>query len=160
MICKLSARHGASAAAAEFSRCARSAGKKVVFTNGCFDIIHSGHIKLLNEAKAMGNVLIVGLNASSSVRAIKPGRPVNGFAERAQVINALKSVDAVCGFKEKTPLRLIKKIRPDVLVKGGDWKASEIIGAPFVKSYGGKVKIVKLKKNRSTTAIINKIREL
>jgi len=153
MICKLSA-------ASELSRRCRAAGKKVIFTNGCFDIIHSGHIKLLNEAKAFGDILIVGLNASSSVSAIKPGRPVNTFAERALVLNALKSVDAVFGFTEKTPLRLIKKIKPDVLVKGGDWKASEIIGASFVKSYGGKVKIVKLKKNRSTTALINKIREL
>ncbi|MBA3065115.1 D-glycero-beta-D-manno-heptose 1-phosphate adenylyltransferase [bacterium] len=148
------------AAAAEFSRRARANGKKVVFTNGCFDIIHSGHIKLLREAKAMGDILIVGINASSSVSAIKPGRPINGFTDRALVINALKSVDAVCGFKEKTPLKLIRKIRPDVLVKGGDWKASTIVGAPFVKSYGGIVKIVKLKKNRSTTALINKIIKL
>jgi len=153
MICNLSA-------AVKFAGRAQTAGKKVVFTNGCFDIIHSGHIKLLNEAKALGDILIVGLNASSSVRAIKPGRPVNGFTERAVVLNALKSVDAVFGFKEKTPLLAIKKIKPDVLVKGGDWKASEIVGAPFVKSHGGKVKIIKLKKNRSTTAVINKIREL
>ncbi|MBA3052900.1 MAG: D-glycero-beta-D-manno-heptose 1-phosphate adenylyltransferase [Candidatus Omnitrophota bacterium] len=153
MICKLSA-------AAELARRGRAGGKKVVFTNGCFDIIHSGHIKLLNEAKSFGDILIVGLNESSSVRAIKPGRPVNSFTERAAVLNALKSVDAVFGFKEKTPLRVIKKIKPDVLVKGGDWRAPEIIGSPFVRSYGGKVKTVKLRKNRSTTALINKIREL
>ncbi|MEA2082396.1 MAG: D-glycero-beta-D-manno-heptose 1-phosphate adenylyltransferase [Elusimicrobiota bacterium] len=153
MICNVSA-------AAKLARRTQASGKKVVFTNGCFDIIHSGHTKLLNKAKTAGNILIVGLNASASVKAIKPGRPVNSFTERAAVLNALKSVDAVCGFKEKTPLRLIKKIKPDVLVKGGDWKASDIIGARFVESYGGKVRIVNLKKNRSTSAIINKIRKI
>ncbi|PIV18336.1 MAG: D-glycero-beta-D-manno-heptose 1-phosphate adenylyltransferase [Elusimicrobia bacterium CG_4_10_14_3_um_filter_49_12_50_7] len=153
MICKLSA-------AAEAASRSRAAGKKVVFTNGCFDIIHSGHVKLLNDAKAFGDILIVGLNESSSVRAIKPGRPVNSFAERAAVLNALKPVDIIFGFKETTPLAAIKKIKPDILVKGGDWKISEIVGAPFVRSRGGKVHTVKLRKNRSTTALIKKIREL
>lgn len=153
MICKL-------AAAAALAKRAQAAGKKVVFTNGCFDIIHSGHIKLLKEAKSHGDLLIVGLNESASVSAIKPGRPVNSFSERAAVLDGLKPVDAVVGFKEKTPLKTIKKIKPDVLVKGGDWKVTEIVGADFVKACGGAVKVVQLKKGRSTSAIIRKIREL
>ena len=135
----------------------RASGKKIVFTNGCFDIIHPGHIRILKKARMLGDVLVVGLNSTSSVKSIKRGRPINGFPARAEVLNAIKFVDVVCGFSEKTPEELIKKIKPDVLVKGGDWKESEIAGADFVKSIGGHVRTVPLKKGHSTTALIEKI---
>ncbi|MCD6423341.1 MAG: D-glycero-beta-D-manno-heptose 1-phosphate adenylyltransferase [Elusimicrobia bacterium] len=132
--------------------------KKIVFTNGCFDIIHPGHIHLLEKAKSFGDVLIVGLNSDSSVRAIKPKRPINSFKARANVVDAIKYVDFVCGFSEKTPLNLIKIVKPDVLVKGGDWKEREIVGSSFVLSYGGQVKRIALKKGFSTTQIVKKIK--
>ncbi len=134
-----------------------SQGKKIVFTNGCFDIIHPGHIYLLKKAKTFGDVLIVGLNSDSSVSAIKKGRPINNFEFRAKVLDSLKFVDFVCGFSERTPLELIKKIKPDVLVKGGDWKEAEVVGADFVRKRGGVVKVVPYKKGYSTTEIIKRI---
>lgn len=141
----------------ELSEKFRRKGKKIVFTNGCFDIIHPGHIHLLSRAKVMGDILMVGLNSTVSVAALKTGRPVNGFASRAAVLNAMRFVDVVCGFREKTPMELIKKILPDVLVKGGDWEKKSVVGADFVENYGGKVKIISLKKGFSTTKIIKKI---
>jgi rfaE bifunctional protein nucleotidyltransferase chain/domain len=135
----------------------RAAGKRIVFTNGCFDIIHPGHIYLLKKAKSFGDVLVVGLNSDSSVKSIKKGRPINSYRFRAEVLDSLKFVDFVCGFSERTPLALIKKVKPDVLVKGGDWKESEVVGADFVKSRGGSVRIITYKKGYSTTGIIKKI---
>ena len=137
----------------------RRKGRKIAFTNGCFDIIHPGHVRLLKKAKSMADVLVVGLNSSSSVSAIKPGRPVNSFAARAAVMDSIKFVDVVCCFGEKTPLELIKKVKPDVLVKGGDWKIPEVVGAGFVKSRGGKVFAVPIAKGYSTTAIIKKLKK-
>ncbi len=132
---------------------ARKEGKKIVFTNGCFDILHAGHVSILEFCRAQGDVLIVGLNSDASVRRLKgPSRPVNKQADRALVLGGLESVSYVCIFKEDTPYNLIKKIRPDVLVKGGDYKPTEIVGREFA----GKVVRFALLKGRSTTAIIKK----
>ena len=113
---------------------------KIVFTNGCFDLLHPGHVDLLSRAKALGERLVVGINSDESVRSIKgPGRPVQNAEARKTVLLALRSVDEVVIFNELTPERIIKEIRPDVLVKGGDWKVDEIVGADFVKKNGGEV---------------------
>ena len=134
-------------------------GKKIVFTNGCFDIIHAGHVDYLEKAKALGDVLVVGLNSDNSIRRIKgPERPINIQEHRKKVLEALKPVDLVIIFDEDTPERLIKEIKPDVLVKGGDWKIENIVGADFVKSYGGEVKTIDFVYNISTTKIIQKAR--
>jgi len=132
--------------------------KKIVFTNGCFDILHYGHLRYLEKAKELGDILIVGVNSDSSVKAIKgKGRPINRCRDRMALIAGLQCVDYCLSFKEKTPLKLIKKIKPDILVKGGDWKKEEIVGSEFVTSYGGKVKTIKYIKGYSTTQTINKI---
>ncbi len=137
----------------------RKEKKRIVFTNGCFDILHLGHLYLLREAKKQGDILIVGLNSDSSVKKIKgKDRPIKNENTRAQILAALEMVDFVVIFKESTPLKLIKSIKPDVLVKGGDWRESEIVGADFVKSYKGKVKRVKYLKGFSTTQMIMKIK--
>jgi len=141
----------------ELSKKFKRKGKKIVFTNGCFDIIHPGHVHLLSRAKVMGDILVVGLNSTASVAALKVGRPFNDFASRAAVLDAMRFVDIVCGFSEETPIKLIKKVRPDVLVKGGDWEKKNVVGADFVENYGGKVKIISLKRGFSTTKIIKKI---
>lgn len=136
----------------------RAKKKRIVFTNGCFDIIHAGHIKYLERAKALGDILIVGVNSDSSVRMIKgPSRPVVKQGERAAIVAALKPVDYVSIFNDATPIKLIKAIRPDVLVKGADWRLNNIVGGDFVKSYGGKVRAVSLVKGRSTSNLIRKI---
>lgn len=133
----------------------RAQGKKVVFTNGVFDILHVGHVNYLSKAKSSGDILIVGLNSDNSVRSIKgPTRPLQSQKDRARILLALRSVDHVVLFSESTPLRLIEKIRPDVLVKGSDYQLSEIVGAEFVKSYGGKVKRIRLSQGRSTSRLI------
>jgi len=135
-------------------------GKRIVFTNGCFDILHAGHVDYLQKAKALGDVLIVGLNSDASVRRLKgKERPVNPQEERKKVLEALKPVDLVVVFEEDTPERLIREIKPDVLVKGGDWSIDKIVGADFVKSYGGEVKTIQFVHNTSTTDIINRIRQ-
>lgn len=137
----------------------QSKGKRIVFTNGCFDIIHLGHIKYLSKAKKLGDVLVVGLNSDSSVRAIKgKSRPINNERDRAGVLASLNFIDYVTVFNESMPERLIKKLRPDVLVKGADWKAKDIVGNEFVKSYGGKVARVPFVKGYSTTSIINRVK--
>jgi rfaE bifunctional protein nucleotidyltransferase chain/domain len=134
-------------------------GKKLVFSNGCFDIIHRGHITYLNKAKGLGDYLVIGLNSDSSVKKIKgESRPLNNESDRALVLENLKPVDGVIIFEEDTPLNLINVIRPDFLVKGGDWKEDEIAGADVVKSYGGKVVIIKYIDNYSTTSVINKMK--
>ncbi|MDD5282201.1 MAG: D-glycero-beta-D-manno-heptose 1-phosphate adenylyltransferase [Candidatus Omnitrophica bacterium] len=133
-------------------------GKRIVFTNGCFDILHYGHAKYLQDAKAKGDYLVVAVNSDSSVRRIKAkNRPVVGQADRLKVIAALGCVDFVVLFNEDNPLKVIKALKPDILVKGADWSKSGIVGADFVESYGGKVQTVNLVKGRSTSAIIDKI---
>ncbi len=133
----------------------KRAGKKVVFTNGVFDIIHRGHVEYLTRAKSFGDVLIIGLNSDSSVRRLKgKSRPVQKQADRAIILLALKAVDYVVLFGEDRPDKLIETVRPDVLVKGADYRISEIAGAEFVKSYGGKVKRVALTKGRSTSKLL------
>ncbi|WP_457636373.1 D-glycero-beta-D-manno-heptose 1-phosphate adenylyltransferase [Persephonella sp.] len=135
-------------------------GKKVVFTNGCFDIIHAGHVDYLEKAKSLGDVLIVGLNSDESVRRIKgKDRPVNIQEHRKRVLEALKPVDLVVIFDEDTPEKLIKQIKPDVLVKGGDWSVENIVGADFVRSYGGEVVTIDFVYDISTTKIIEKARK-
>lgn len=134
-------------------------GKKIVFTNGCFDIIHKGHIIYLNAAKELGDYLIVGLNSDESVKRIKGNsRPINSEEDRALILENLKAVDAVVIFNEETPINLIEKINPDFLVKGGDWKENDIVGAEFVKANGGKVVTIKYVDNYSTTSLINKLK--
>lgn len=133
---------------------ARKKGQKIVFTNGCFDILHAGHVSVLEFSRSKGDLLVVGLNSDASVRRLKgPTRPVNTQADRALVLAALESVSAVCIFNEDTPHDLIKLVRPDVLVKGGDYKPSEIVGREFAK----KVVRFALLKGRSTTNIIKKV---
>ncbi len=133
---------------------------KVVFTNGCFDIIHSGHIAYLKEARSLGDKLIVGINTDASVKRLKGnGRPINNLEDRIEVLSSLSFVDEVIPFDEDTPLQLIKKIRPDVLVKGGDYKISEIVGAEEVISYGGQVRVLSFMRGKSTTRLIKKINE-
>jgi len=136
----------------------RSKGIKVVFTNGCFDILHVGHINYLSKARHTGGVLVVGLNSDPSVKKIKgKGRPINNERDRAKVLSALSCVDYICVFEEPTPLRLIKELKPDILVKGGDWKMEDIVGADYVKSRGGKVKNIPFIKGYSTTSLIKRI---
>ncbi len=136
----------------------RLKGKTIAFTNGCFDIMHAGHIASLTQAAAEADVLVVGLNADSSVRGLKgPGRPVNGEEDRALLLAALAPVDAVVLFAEPTPLQLIQALRPDVLVKGGDYKVEDIAGASDVLGWGGRVVINPIVEGRSTTGIIRKL---
>lgn len=131
--------------------------KKVVFTNGCFDLLHVGHVRYLQEAKAQGDLLVVGLNSDSSVKKLKgPTRPVQIEADRAEILAALSAVDYVVIFDEETPEKLIHAVRPHVLVKGGDWKPETIVGAPFVMSYGGEVKSLQFVQGKSTTSLIAK----
>jgi rfaE bifunctional protein nucleotidyltransferase chain/domain len=134
----------------------KSDGKKIVFTNGCFDIIHAGHIRYLKDAKALGDVLVVGLNSDMSVSKIKPARPINSQNQRAEVLSSLEMVDYVTIFEEKTPYELIKLVEPDVLVKGGDWKKEEIIGSDIAKETLSLPYI----KGISTSEIIEKIKRL
>ncbi|MCX5693373.1 MAG: D-glycero-beta-D-manno-heptose 1-phosphate adenylyltransferase [Candidatus Omnitrophica bacterium] len=132
--------------------------KKIVFTNGCFDILHAGHVSYLSKAKSLGDVLVIGLNSDGSVKKIKgKSRPVVSQKNRALLLAALEAVDFVVIFNELTPVKLIKAIKPDVLVKGGDWKKEKIAGAEFVESYGGKVKSLSYVKGLSTRGLIAKI---
>jgi D-beta-D-heptose 7-phosphate kinase/D-beta-D-heptose 1-phosphate adenosyltransferase len=135
-------------------------GKKIVFTNGCFDLLHYGHIKYLQDARKKGDVLIVALNSDSSVRRIKgKKRPIVNEKDRLKIVAALESVNYVLLFKEDTPLKVIKSLKPDIIVKGADWKMDEVVGRSIVSSYGGKVSIVRFIKGHSTTNLINKIAE-
>ena len=136
-------------------------GKKIVFTNGCFDILHRGHVTYLNQARDLGDFLIVGINSDESVKRLKgPERPVNMLEDRAYVLSALKSVDYVIPFEEDTPLNLINLIMPDILVKGGDYTIDRIIGAQEVLAHGGKVEIIPFVPGKSTSAIIDTIKTL
>ena len=139
----------------------RKAGKKIVFTNGCFDVLHLGHTRYLQKARALGDILVVGMNTDFSVRKLKgPGRPVNGEKNRAEVLAALACVNFVVLFSEPTPQKLIQAIRPDLLIKGGDWKIKDIAGGPFVASYGGRVRTIPFVKGFSTTGLLKKISAL
>jgi len=136
----------------------RKQGKKIVFTNGCFDIMHVGHVRYLSKAKAKGEILVVGLNSDKSVNTIKGGkRPIVREDQRAEVLASLEYVDYVTTFDEADPLKLIQAIKPDVLVKGADWPEDKIIGADFVKNNGGQVIRVPLVPKISTSSIIQKI---
>lgn len=140
---------------------ARRHGRKIVFTNGCFDILHVGHLRYLRAARRLGRCLVVGVNTDASVRKIKePGRPIVPQRERAELLAGFDCVDFVVLFNDPTPEKLIHRIRPDVLVKGADWAGDKIVGADFVKSRGGRVVRIPLAKGRSTTALINKIARL
>jgi rfaE bifunctional protein nucleotidyltransferase chain/domain len=133
-------------------------GKKIVFTNGVFDIVHRGHVEYLTKAKALGDVLLVGMNTDASVQRLKgPRRPVVSQDDRAFVLAALRVVDYVCLFDEDTPYNLIKAVVPDVLVKGSDWAIDDIVGKDIVEAAGGKVQTIDYVPNRSTTSIIQKI---
>jgi rfaE bifunctional protein nucleotidyltransferase chain/domain len=135
--------------------------KIVVFANGCFDIIHSGHAVYLDRARRLGDFLIIGLNTDKSVNRLKGrNRPIMSFRERALLLAYLAPVDLVVGFGDDTPLNLIKKLEPDILAKGADYRISEIVGASEVKSQGGKVFRIPLVKGRSTSAILNNIKRL
>lgn len=132
--------------------------KKLVFTNGCFDILHRGHIEYLNEARNLGDYLLVGVNSDASVKKLKGlNRPINNENDRAYLLDNLKSVDYVIIFEEDTPYNLIKEIIPDMLVKGGDWKEEDIIGSDVVKENGGEVKSLNFINDYSTTSVIEKI---
>ncbi len=138
----------------------KSEGKRVVFTNGCFDILHSGHIKYLSEAAALGDKFVIGLNSDSSVSRLKGNdRPVKSEECRADILAFMAVIDMVVIFDEDTPEALIKKIIPDVLVKGGDWKINEIVGADIVISNGGEVKSLSFLEGFSSTRIIDKMKK-
>lgn len=136
----------------------RNTGERIVFTNGCFDILHAGHVRYLTEARAQGDRLVVGLNSDRSVKSIKDsGRPITGQAHRAEVLAGLACVDFIVLFDEPDPLRLIERIGPDVLVKGADWAEAEIVGAASVKEKGGHVVRIPLVPEISTSEIIGRI---
>ncbi len=138
---------------------ARRGGLRVVFTNGCFDLLHRGHIHTLREAKACGDILIVGMNSDRSVKALKgPSRPVLREGDRVEVVGALEMVDFLILFDEPDPFKIIAALKPDVLAKGGDWKAEDIIGADVVTENGGRVTVIPYLQGFSTTEIIERIR--
>jgi rfaE bifunctional protein nucleotidyltransferase chain/domain len=138
----------------------RRRDKKVVFTNGCFDILHIGHIRYLRAAKSKGDILVVGLNADESVRRLKgPTRPITPQKERAQILAALEAIDYIVIFNEETPERLIRLIQPDILVKGSDWPLNKIVGADIVHARHGRVLTIPYVKSRSTTNLIKKIKQ-
>ncbi|MBG91228.1 MAG: D-glycero-beta-D-manno-heptose 1-phosphate adenylyltransferase [Actinobacteria bacterium] len=138
----------------------RQAGQKLIFTNGCFDILHAGHVQYLQQARVLGDVLWVGLNSDVSVRALKgPSRPVNSEHHRALVLSALSAVDGVVLFSESTPVSMISKIQPDVYVKGGDYRLEDLPEYPVVTGYGGRVELLSFFPGSSTTDIIQSIQE-
>jgi len=140
----------------------RAEGKKVVFTNGVFDILHVGHLRYLQQARALGDVLFVGVNADTSVRRLNKGpeRPINPEDERAELLLGLKCVDAVCVFEEDTPLELIRAVRPNIHCKGGDYASPDVLPeTPLVRSLGGEVVILSLVPGRSTTEVVKKLRQ-
>jgi len=131
---------------------------KVVFTNGCFDILHAGHVAYLEEARALGDFLVLGLNSDESTRRLKgPLRPINVFEDRAFTLSGLRAVDLVVGFEEDTPRALIGRVEPDILVKGGDWPIDQIVGSDLVLARGGEVRSLAFHHGRSTTSMIDRI---
>jgi D-glycero-beta-D-manno-heptose 1-phosphate adenylyltransferase len=146
------------AAAVRAVRKAQAADRRVVFTNGCFDLLHRGHTRYLEQARALGDLLVVAINSDASVRKLKGrGRPVVPAEERAEVLAALAAVDVVLIFEELTPARVIRAVRPDVLVKGGDWPISQIVGADFVQSRGGIARSLPYVDGASTTRLIRRV---
>ena len=144
----------------DISRKLKEQSETIVFTNGCFDILHAGHVNYLAEAKELGNILILGLNSDSSVKRLKGNdRPVNNEQDRAVVLSALCSVSYIVVFDEDTPYELINNIKPNILVKGGDWKPEDIVGHDIVSSYNGRVMSLSFIEGKSTTDIVNKLRE-
>ena len=148
----------------EVSRDAKAAGKTVVFTNGCFDILHIGHVRYLQDARALGDVLVVGLNSDDSVKRLKgPERPVVNELDRAEILAALECVDYLCIFPEDTPIDLLESVRPSIHVKGGDYRVEDLAEAPVVLKHGGRVEIVSFTstetEGRSTSSIIGRIVE-
>ena len=147
--------------AEKFTAEIKKLGKKIVFTNGVFDILHVGHLTYLEEAKSFGDILIVGVNSDSSVKVNKGDkRPINSETDRAKMILGLKPVDYAVIFDEKTPMEIISKIKPDVHIKGGDYKKEDLPETPIVESNGGEVKILSFVDNKSTTGVIEKILEV
>lgn len=145
--------------AAQFAAAERAKGRRIVFTNGVFDLLHPGHVRYLKQARALGDLLIVGLNTDRSVRANKgPERPITQEAERAEILAALECVDGVTIFDEETPHQLIAALQPDVLVKGADWAADAIVGRDIVEARGGKVVRIAVEEGHSTTTIVERIR--
>jgi len=140
----------------------RDAGRRIVFTNGCFDVVHVGHVRLLETAKSEGDVLVVAINSDASVKRLGKGddRPIHNEAERAELLSAFSAVDYVLVFEEDTPLVAVTAVQPDVLVKGGDWGVGEIVGAEVVEARGGYVVRVNLVPGRSTTNLVNKVRSI
>lgn len=144
------------------ARCAeeRSAGRRIVFTNGCFDLLHLGHASYLAEARALGDLLVVGVNADAGVRRLKgPDRPLVPERDRALLLLALRSVDLACIFPEDTPLELIRVVRPDILAKGGDYRPEEVVGREVVEAHGGSVRIVPFRPGHSTSRLIERLRD-
>jgi D-beta-D-heptose 7-phosphate kinase/D-beta-D-heptose 1-phosphate adenosyltransferase len=137
----------------------RASGKKIVFTNGCFDLLHVGHLSLLHEAAKLGDVLVLAINSDDSVQRLKgSGRPIVSAGHRAAVLAALESVDAVTIFEEDTPIETLRVVRPHVLVKGRDYGVSEVVGRELIEAYGGRVELVPLLDTQSTSAIVERIR--
>jgi rfaE bifunctional protein nucleotidyltransferase chain/domain len=144
-------------ALAAFVGAARASGKRIVFTNGVFDILHPGHLRYLQAARRHGDLLIVGLNSDASVRRNKgPSRPINPEQERAEVLEALDCVDAVAVFDDETPAEIIRRVQPDVLVKGADWPADQIVGRDTVEARGGRVILEPVEQGYSTTTLLEK----
>ena len=142
-----------------FAASVRATGRTVVFTNGVFDLLHPGHVRYLREAASLGDVLIVGLNTDASVRRNKgAGRPITPELERAEIVGALECVSAVALFDEDTPARIIQAVQPDILVKGADWPADQIVGRETVEARGGKVVRIAVEQGHSTTAILDRVR--
>jgi rfaE bifunctional protein nucleotidyltransferase chain/domain len=133
-------------------------GKKIVSTNGCFDILHVGHVRILQQSKALGDILVVGINSDASVRKLKgETRPINNEEDRGEVLAALECVDYVCVFGEDTPVEFLKVVQPNIHVKGSDYKPEDLEETPIVRSFGGDVKILPLVPNKSTTSVVAKI---
>lgn len=142
-----------------FVRSERSRGRRIVFTNGVFDLLHPGHVRYLQHARSLGDMLIVGVNADASVRRNKgPARPITPQHERAEILSALECVDAVVIFDEDTPAEIIRLVQPDILVKGADWPADQIVGRDTVEARGGRVVLVPVEQGHSTSAIVHRIR--
>jgi len=142
-------------------KAAAQKGKKIVFTNGCFDLLHVGHVRLLKKAKSLGHVLIVAVNSDNSVRKLKgSGRPIVPLNERMELLSALNDVDYVVPFSDSTPLRIIEELTPSVLVKGGDYKIKDIIGAKHVQSHGGKVRVFPFVRGKSSSSLLNRLKSV
>lgn len=136
-------------------------GKRIVFTNGCFDLIHIGHIRYLKKASKLGDILVLGLNTDSSVRKLKgENRPITPENDRAEILAALEMIDYVILFNEETPLKLISELKPDILVKGADYQGKKVVGKEIVEENGGRIELIQFEEGKSTSNLIDKIRNL